>query len=129
MSSILSALAKTFVAEVAPVLSRTSTAVGSAIDTQLYEGLIQFVLAAGAATAGSSPTLDVKITHCDTSGGTYTDVTGAAFTQVTSTAGVQKLTVDKGVLKRYVKASWTIGGTSTPTFPFGVILEAEKKYA
>jgi hypothetical protein len=36
-----------------------------------------------AAGGGSSPTLDIKLTECATTGGTYTDLSGATFTQVT----------------------------------------------
>jgi hypothetical protein len=129
MTSILSSLAKAVTTELLPVLSRTASSVSAAFDVSPYEGVMAFTLAAGAATAGSSPTLTVKLTHCDTSGGSYVDVTGAAYTVVTTVAGVQKLVVNSDLLKGFVKADWTIGGTSTPTFPFGMIVEGVKKYA
>ena len=59
-----------------------STAVGSAVDIQTYEGSAAFVLTAEA--GGSGITYAVKITECDTSGGSYTDVTGGAFTTTSS---------------------------------------------
>jgi len=102
----------------------TSTTTGSAVDIQRLDGRGKLVLIAGAASAGTAPTLDVKLTECDTSGGTYTDVTGAAFTQVTDAAdSTQSLSINLAGLKRYVKAVATVGGTSTPTFSLAVILD------
>lgn len=126
--TILNALAKTVVSQMVAVLSRTASAASAAFDLQLYEGVQAFILSAGAATAGTLPTLDLKITECDTSDGTFTDVASGAFTQITDTAGVQKLSIDVKSLKRYVKADWTIGGTSNPAFPFGVAHEGLTKY-
>lgn len=129
MTSIMNALAKSVASEALGVLSRTANSVSAAFDVTLYDGTIVFILAAGAATAGTNPTLDVKLTHCDTSGGTYVDVTGATFAQVTTVSGVQKLAVDSDRLKQFVKVSWTIGGTVSPAFTFGVVAEGMKKYA
>jgi hypothetical protein len=129
MTTFLQSLAKAVTTAIAVVLSRTTSTVSSAFDTLDYEGLAVITLDAGAATAGTLPTLDVKITTCATSGGSYTDVTGAAFTQVTTVAGVQTLTVDLDACKRYIKADWTIGGTVGPAFPFGVNFTGIKKYA
>lgn len=115
-------LAQANVLELAPVLSRTATLTGSAIDTRPLNGVAQVILMSTAATAGTNPTLDVKLTHCDTSGGSYADVTGAAFAQVTATDTTQMIAVDSSALKRYVKVVGTLGGTSTPTFAYGVAL-------
>jgi len=111
------------VVELIPAAVRTSTVTGSAVDTRALDGVCQIVLMSSAATAGTSPTLNVKLTHCATSGGSYTDVTGATFAQVTNAAdSTQMIAVKAGELERYVKAVGTIGGTSTPTFGFGVAL-------
>lgn len=111
-----------------PTAARTATALGSAIDMLGYEGNAVFVLDSAEATAGTNPTLDVKLQHCDTSGGSYTDITGAVFTQVTATASRQKLVVDLGKVKRYVKESHTIGGTNSPSFVHSLNMVAMKKY-
>jgi hypothetical protein len=129
VTAFINALAKVVTTQLEAVLSRTSTLTGTAFDVTDYEGLARVVLSAGAATAGSSPTLDVKIQHCATSGGSYTDVTGAAFTQVTDTAGVQTLVLDLNKVNKYIKVIGTLGGTSTPTFPYGVAFIGIKKYS
>jgi len=95
----------------------TSTVTGAAVDTLGYgEGVA--LLEVGA-VSGTTPTLDVKIQECDTSGGTYTDVPGATFTQVTAADNEQKIKLDlkakSGSRKRYIKAVGTIAGTS-PSF-------------
>jgi len=128
MTALLRSLVHAVTVELAVVISRTADLLSAAFDTEAYEGTGLFVLSAGAATAGSSPTLDVKLTHCDTSGGTYTDVPSGAFAQVTTVAGVQALAVDLDTVKRYVKVVGTLGGTSTPTFPYGIAFTGLKKY-
>ena len=57
----------------------TGTATSSEIDTA---GFAEAVIIFDAGTVGSSGTVDVTVTDCDTSGGTFGSVTGAAFTQV-----------------------------------------------
>lgn len=112
---------------------RTSTLTGSAVDVLDYEGPAMFILNAAAATAGTSPTLDVKIQHSDTTtSGDFVDVTGGAFTQVTDvagTAGVQKKILNVASLKKYVRVIGTIAGTNTPTFDFAVEFVGLKKAA
>ncbi|MES2207302.1 MAG: hypothetical protein V4525_10995 [Pseudomonadota bacterium] len=65
---------------------------------------------------GTTPTLDLKLQHSDTSGSGFTDVSSGAITQVTTVAGVQTLFLDCNALKRYAKVFMTIGGTSTPHY-------------
>lgn len=102
----------------------SSTVTGSAVDIRNWSGKGKMVLNAGAASAGTDPTLTVKLTHCATVDGTYADVTGAAFAAVTDAAdSVQQLGVDWDSLHRYVKAVATIGGTDTPTFALALVAE------
>lgn len=115
-------LARATLSVLAVNISRTAALDGTPIDISSLEGSVLVLLDAGAATAGSTPTLDVKLQHSDTQGGTYTDVTDGAFAQVTDTAGHQKLVLRTDLLKPWVKAVGTLGGTSTPTFPYGVSL-------
>ena len=104
----------------------TSTATSSAIDLLEYDGDVMLILDS-AAGGGSTPTLDVKITECDTTGGTYTDLSGATFTQVTDSASMQTLAINKDSSKRFIKIVQTIGGSS-PTFTFSINLVGLKKY-
>jgi len=100
-------------------VTATATQTGSAVDTKGYNSAA-VVLEVGA-VSGTTPTLDVKIQECDTSGGTYADISGATFTQVTATGSSQILRIE-GLgtsRKRYLRAVGTITGT-TPSFAFGV---------
>lgn len=116
--------AKSYV--LAGAATRTTTGVGSAVDLQdaLEVGNKRSMLAHLSVGAQSGTTLDVKITECDTSGGTYTDITGAAFTQVGAALSEQDLFFQ--AKKRYVKASWTIAGTN---YSFSIVVTALKKQA
>ena len=69
-----------------------ATGTGSAIDLQGYEGSAAFILSAEA--GGSGITYAVKLTECDTSGGSYTDVTDGAFT----TSGTNAADLKKFIL-------------------------------
>jgi hypothetical protein len=105
----------------------TSTATSSAIDLLEYDGDVLLVLDSAAGT-GTSPTLDIKITECDTTGGTYTDLSGATFTQVVDAASMQTLVISKDSAERFIKIVQTITG-STPSFTFSVNLIGVKKYS
>ncbi len=105
----------------------TSTATSSAIDLLEYDGDVMLILDS-AAGGGSSPTLDIKITECATTGGTYTDLSGATFTQVTGSASMQTLVINKDSAERFIKIVQTIGGSS-PTFTFSINLVGLKKYS
>ena len=104
----------------------TSTATSSAIDLLEYDGDVLLILDS-AAGGGSSPTLDIKLTECDTTGGTYTDLSGATFTQVVDAASMQTLAINKDSSKRFIRIVQTIGGSS-PTFTFSINLIGLKKY-
>lgn len=116
------------VIELSAVAQSTSTRTATGVDIRNYDGPINITLASSAATAGTNPTLDVKIQHSDASGSGYADVSGATFTQVTDASDLtEMLTLQCSDLKRYVRVVGTIGGTSTPTFQFGVVAHARKK--
>lgn len=104
-----------------------TTTTSAAFDAKDYEGSVLITLGSAAGT-GTTPTLDVKIQHCATSGGTYADISGAAFTQVDDTAGGsgQGLALNIADAERYLKVVATIAGT-TPKFSFGVVFSGVKK--
>ena len=104
----------------------TSTATSSSIDLLEYDGDVMLILDS-AAGGGSSPTLDIKLTESDETGGTYTYLSGATFTQVTGSASMQTLAINKDSSKRFIKIVQTIGGSS-PTFTFSINLIGLKKY-
>jgi len=107
-----------------PTAAISTTTTGSAVDLVDYDGEAAVILNCGAGGVGA--TCDVKLTHSDTSGGSYTDVTGATFTQVGNAASHQKISVNTNEMKQYVKAVCTVAGVAS--FDIGVSLVAVKKY-
>ncbi len=90
----------------------TATVTGQAIDLVAADGPCFATLQAGT-VSGTSPTLDVKVQECDTSGGTYSDITGATFTQITASNKSQIINFKRS--KRFCRLLGTIAGTS-PSF-------------
>lgn len=107
----------------------TSTETGTGIDMTNFEGIALAVLNSSAKTAGTDPTLDVKLQHDPAVGGSYADITGATFTQITTVAGTEAVAFNVSDCDGFVRAVGTIGGTSTPTFDFGVTVYAVPKAA
>lgn len=110
-----------------PVASINATGNGTGVDLQQLEGEIAAILDVSAPTAGVTPTLDVALEHSDDNA-TFTAISGGTFTQVTSAASVQKLSLNKNELKRYVRAARTIGGTSSPAYLVSSKIVGIKKY-
>jgi len=112
--------------------SRTATATGTGFDLEGSngaEGEAIIILSSDAASAGTDPTLDVKLQESDVEGSGYTDISGATFTQVTDAeASSQKISINTNDVKRYLRAIGTLGGTNTPTFTYSVELIYGKKY-
>lgn len=81
------------------------------------------------AVTGTSPTLDVKLTECDTTNGTYSDMSGATFAQLTTSGADGDALGIKTVFtrsKRYVKAVATTGGTN-PSFTVSLTIKEQKR--
>ncbi len=107
-----------------PAANITATANATGVDLADYEGPMALVLDFSAGGVGAS--IDAKLQHADTLGGSYTDVAGAVFTQVGNTASVQKLVVNSDELKQFVRIAYTVGGTAN--FRGGIKGYAIKKY-
>ena len=100
--AILNLGSKTTLVALRPNALGNSTATGSALDLTAYEGAMIVFLDATA--GGSGITYAVKLTECDTSGGTYSDVSSGGFTTSdANTATAQKMTLNTNDLKRFVK--------------------------
>lgn len=127
MSNLLNALALGTVNVLIESGEYTSTETGTGIDMSLYEGEVVVVLNSSAKTAGTDPTLDVKLQHDPAVGGSYADISGATFAQVTTTALTAALSFNVADCDAFIRAIGTIGGTSTPTFDFGVTIYGIKK--
>lgn len=98
------------------------------VDLLNYEGEIAVILAVQDATSGSSPTLAVKLQHCDTTGGSYTDVSGGGFTSYTTSGSIQTISLVRHNLKRYLEINFDIGGTAAPAYPVSAVVLGMKKY-
>jgi len=116
---------KTEVLNVLPSDVVTATGVGSAIDLLDYEGDI---VSLDAEAGGSGVTYAVKLTECDTSGGTYTDVSGGGFTTSgANAAATEKISVNTDSIQRFIKASVTVAG-GTGAGAISVVAFGSKKY-
>ena len=112
-----------------PTAARTSTGNGTAVDLQQYDGDLIVLLDSAAASAGTNPTLDIKLQASDTQGGSYADISGAVFTRVTDAAASQQtLVISKSESPRWLRIVYTIGGTNSPSFTFSVNAVGVKKY-
>lgn len=111
------------VANITPVLARTTGANGSSYDNK-YAGakLTTAILFTGAMT-GTSPTLDVKFQQ-SSDNVTFTDIPNAAFSTVVAADQIALLSFVAQM--EYVRPVWALGGT-TPNFTFGIGIIATKK--
>lgn len=96
--------------------ARTTTANGTGVDGECARTALCTLTVTAA--SGTSPTLDVTVQGDDGSGNWFTLGT---FAQATG-AVTRRISVPLGC--RNVRAGWTIGGSSTPTFTFSVTAEA-----
>ncbi len=85
------------------------------------------VLLSATNTAGSTPTLDVKLQGSNDATN-YADITGAAFTQVTTSNSVQAISLRIQEAPLYIRATNVIGGTSSPAYIYSVTILAPQKY-
>lgn len=111
-----------------PAAITTTGAAGQYIDLQGYQGKVKIVANIGAVT-GTTPTLDLKVQDCDTSGGTYADLsTPVAFAQKAAAQAnsVDSIVVDTRACRRFIKLYATAGGT-TPSFTIGAVCLGQKQ--
>lgn len=104
------------VKDILPVAAVTADGNGTAVDLLALHGDVAAVVDVSAPVAGTNPTMDLKLQESDASGSGFTDITGGGFTQVTSSASVQKISLNRNDLKRYVRIVKDIGGTSSPQY-------------
>lgn len=97
--------------------------IGAGVNIKDYLGRGKLLLSAGGASAGTNPTLNVKLQESDSQYSGYTDIAGEAFTEVTTNSATE----EKGFLidprKEWVRAVATLGGV-TPAFPAACYLLA-----
>ena len=107
----------------AATLSANSDTTG--VDLSAIDGDALFVLSAGTSSAG---TIDAKIQHSATLGGTYDDVTGGGFAQLTATAGVQKVSIPREELRQFFRISFS-GLASAYSAPVSCVAIGAARYA
>jgi hypothetical protein len=99
-------------------IAASSAQTSAAIDTQGYNSAVVVVTNGAATGSPTSYTVDAKVQHSDTSGGTYTDVSGAAITQITADNKIATIRLEGlggASVKRFIKVVVTpalTGGTS-----------------
>ena len=102
-----------------------SSANGSGVDLQGYEGSAAFVLSSEA--MGASVTLAVKLQE-SADNSSWSDVTDGAFTTTAAnTAAFEQIALNVSDLKRYVRTASTVAG-GTGTGAVNVTAYASKKY-
>lgn len=98
-------------------ISASAVQTSAAIDTKGFNSGAVVVINGAATGTPSSYTVDAKVQHCDTSGGSYADVSGAAITQIVADSKIATIRLS-GLgtsIKRYIKVLVTpalAGGTS-----------------
>ena len=105
----------------AAVAATVAAGAGPIIKIAGAQGDAIVILNAGAANAGTLPTLDVALYESDDQS-TWTAVPNGAFTRVTTVAGVQAIAFRPIQRKAYLTAQLTIGGSAGPSFPVAVDL-------
>lgn len=106
--------------------SVSSTANGSVVlDLVGYEGTLAVTVNAGAASAGTNPTLDLVFKK-SSDNSTFSNA-NVTFTQITG-ATTQTVGIDTRAVSRYLRLDRVIGGTNSPAFPVCVIASGIKQY-
>ena len=111
--------------QVATPAARTATLNATGFDVSSYIGNITFEQSTGV-VSGTNPTWDGKIED-SADNSSWADVSGATFTQVTASTNLQTLNVDTRSVRKYLRYTGTIGGTSTPTFNVSVTAIGQKQ--
>lgn len=137
MTASVHALAKALLLNLlpSPTAARTTSTTGAAINLLDYEGTGAMILDSAAATAGTTPTLDVTLEESDDGSTNWTAVPPAAyaeaveFAQVTTTASQQVRHFNVSDRKQFVREKHVIGGSASPSFVHSLNLLAKKKYS
>jgi len=103
-------------------LSSNSDTTG--VDLSAIDGDALFILNAGTSSAG---TINAKIQHCATVGGTYDDVTGGGFAQLTATAGTQRISIPREELRQFFRVSFS-GLASSYSAPVSCVAIGAARY-
>jgi hypothetical protein len=107
-------------ATTAAVVGATSGALGSAtVGTRFTSANVSFLLTAGSTGWANLDTIAIITTER-----TYADVDGGAFTGLTTAASIQKKAIDFDKCPRYLRATYDIGGTSSPAYTVAIAAQS-----
>ena len=105
---------------------------GVAIDRLGFNSCAVAAIVGAVTGAPSAQTLDVKLQHSDTSGGTYVDFTPSipqptptgAVSQITAVSSAKKRSIDLKTAKRWIRVVATHGftGGTSPTLNSAVVV-------
>lgn len=110
---------------ISPPALRTATFSSGWTNISAYEGELAFIQSIGTVT-GTTPTLTCVLEDADDNSGTNSaTLSGASYGERTA-AGIQKLVIEAGRPRPWVRITCTIGGTS-PSFPHTVIMMGRPK--
>ena len=99
-----------------PVAAVTADGNGTGVDLIEYSGEIAIVADVSAPVAGTDPTLDLIVEDSADNSSFAALSPAVAFTQVTDTASVQKISLNKDEVRRYLRIRKDIGGTDSPQY-------------
>lgn len=108
-------------------IAATGAQTSVAIDTMGYNSAMVVVENGAVTGAPTSYTVDAKVQHCATSGGSYVDISGAAITQIVADAKSAQIRLE-GLgtsINRYIKVVITpafVGGTAPAALITGKVL-------
>lgn len=102
---------------VIPAADVAASADSAGNDMAGFIGNVKFTLDT-ANTAGTAPTLAVKLQQSADGSTNWTDITGGGFTTVSGAlaVGFQTIIISINDVQRYVRAHQVIGGSASPSF-------------
>lgn len=104
--------------EALPLLTRSSTVTGAAVNIKDFHGSLVLTLMSEAASTGD--TLDAKVQHSVNGSTAWADITGAVWTQVTAAADAhESISIDANAARGFIRIVGTLAGGSI-SFAFGV---------
>jgi hypothetical protein len=101
-----------------PTSALTVTGTGASIDVRQLSGVGAVVMDAAAGT-GTTPTCAMVIQDSPDGTTGWAPIAGAAFVGLTTVASQQKIGVNWNACRGFVRAAYTIGGT-TPSYTLSV---------
>ena len=104
------------VLDLIPNAAVTADGNGTGVDLITLTGEIAIVCDVPAPVAGTNPTLDLIVEDSADNSSFAALSPATAFTQVAAEASVQKISLNKDAVRRYLRIRKDIGGTDNPQY-------------